>query len=224
MRLLPVVVTLAALSTLACAGGKKDAPEDTGVVDSGTGNGGNGSGGNGGNGGNGDNGSDTNGGNGEDSQPATWSEVLINFDELRSDQTVDTEYADSLVFEVEGNHHMNSWNYPSYAESPPNTAYTCSSPGGAGVSTDFTIRFTRPVRNFSFVSLGDQTNGPYATADITMEDGSTDTMKLRGDGGSSSGELQDFSAWENVTSIFVHDITDSYSVNIDDLTFELRDP
>ncbi len=153
----------------------------------------------------------------------TWHDVLIDFDELDRDQSVDTLYAEALVFEVEGGNSMNSWNYEAYSESPPCTAYTSSSPGGAGSEDDFRIVFTTPVRNFSFVSLGDQTDGKYGVADVLTEDGSTGTLNLRGDGGSSTGEVQDFSEWDNIVEISIRDISDPYTVNIDDITFEQQD-
>lgn len=221
MRTLPLTVVLFASLSLACAGGK--GADDTGGGAGG--NGGNG-GGNGGNGAGDDTGGDNGGDNGGDTEepPPTWSPVEINFDELRNDQPVDDVYAEWLTFEVEERCTMNSWNYASYAASPPNSAYTGTSPGGAGQAVNFWIHFARPVRNFQFTSLGDQTNGVYGHADVTLEDGTTGEKALRGDGGASSGEIQDFSQWEGIVDIYVRDITDANTVNIDDLTFEIQDP
>ena len=220
-RTLPVLASIVVLVSLACAGpkgGKDDGGDNGGADDTG--------GDNGGDSGGGDNGGGDNGGDsGEDTDPPpTWSAVEINFDELSRDQPVDEVYAEWLTFEVEDGCTMNSWDYPTYASSPPNSAYTGTSPGGAGRAVNFWIRFVRPVRGFEFTSLGDQTNGVYGYADVQLEDGSTAEKALRGDGGASSGEVQDFSEWEGIVGIYVRDITDAYTVNIDDLRFEIQDP
>ncbi|MCK6522185.1 hypothetical protein L6R49_12165 [Myxococcota bacterium] len=164
-----------------------------------------------------------------DSEPAeteppswTWTPVLINFDELPKQIDVDEHYSEYLTFEVEDGNSMWAWDYASYSRSEPYTVYTTKSAGGAGDESDFVIRFTNPVRAFEFWLLGDQTDGPLAKITVTMEDGSTAEELMVGDGGSSSAERVDLSAYENVVSVEVYEIDDPYTVNFDDFSFEVR--
>jgi hypothetical protein len=160
---------------------------------------------------------------GDDSDPPdwTWTPVLIDFDELSGEIDVGTTYPE-VTFSTDDDSRFYSWNYPSYARSEPYTAYTANSPGGAGVRADLTFTFTEPVRALEFWTLGDQTNGRYAWVDVVTEQGETGSVALVGDGGSSTAERCDLSAWEHITSITIRDVEDSYTVNIDDISFELR--
>jgi hypothetical protein len=160
---------------------------------------------------------------GEDSDPPdwTWTPVLIDFDELSGEIDVSTTYPE-VTFSTDDDSRFYSWYYPSYARSEPYTAYTAHSPGGAGVKADLTFTFTEPVRALEFWTLGDQTNGRYAWVDVVTEQGETGTVPLSGDGGSSSAERCDLSAWEHITSITIRDMEDSYTVNLDDISFEVR--
>ncbi len=152
----------------------------------------------------------------------TWTEVLIDFDELDREIAVDEEYAEWVVFEVEEPYSLYAWEYATYSRSEPFSAYTAESPSGAGVRTDITFRFAEPVRNLEFYTLGDQTDGRLARVDVVTEDGAEDTVPLEGDGSSTSAERCDLRDYENVVSITVRDIEDSYSVNFDDISFEIR--
>jgi hypothetical protein len=164
-----------------------------------------------------------------DSDPAeteppdwTWTAVEINFDELKKEIDVDEHYSEYLTFEVEDGNSMWAWDYASYSRSEPFTIYTTSSAGGPGDSSDFVIRFTNPVRGLQFWLLGDQTDGPLASVTVTLEDGSTYEERMVGDGGSSSAEVVDLAAYENIVSVAVYDIEDPYTVNFDDFSFEVR--
>jgi hypothetical protein len=151
-----------------------------------------------------------------------WTPVLINFDELQKQIDVDEHYSEYLTFEVEDGNSMWAWDYASYSRSEPYTIYTTSRAGGPGDSSDFVIRFTNPVRGFEFWLLGDQTDGPLAKITVTLEDGSTHDERMVGDGGSSSAERVDLTAYENIVSVAVYDIEDPYTVNLDDFSFEVR--
>ena len=147
----------------------------------------------------------------------------IDFDDLDREMDVSDVYAEWVTFEAgERGYALYSWDYPSYARSEPMSAYTTTSPSGAGASVDLTFHFAAPVRNLEFYTLGDQTDGRFAKVDVEMEDGSTDTTNLAGDGNSSTGERADLTDYDNVTSITIYEIEDAYSVNIDDISFEIR--
>ncbi|MFT5587506.1 MAG: hypothetical protein ACI9VR_005116 [Cognaticolwellia sp.] len=151
-----------------------------------------------------------------------WTPVLINFDELSGEPDVATVYPDVTFSSEEEGTALYAWEYASYSRSEPYTAYTARSAGGAGISTDLTFDFTDPVRALQFYSLGDQTNGTFGWVEVTMEDGSTASVDLVGDGSAGSAELCDLSAYENVTRIVLRDITDPNTVNLDDISFEVR--
>ena len=205
MRLLAVVSFLA-LCSLACAapGAEKDADDGGGGPFGGGGGGGE---------------DDT----GDEAPSYTWESVVIDFDELDREIDVSEEYAQWVTFETaERDYALYSWDYASYARSEPMSAYTTSGPSGAGVTVDLTFVFAAPVRGLAFYTLGDQTDGRFAKVDVELEDGSTDTVNLVGDGSSSTGERADLTDYEDVVSITIYDIEDAYSVNFDDITFELR--
>jgi len=159
----------------------------------------------------------------EDSDPPawTWTPVLIDFDELSGNIDVSTQYPD-VTFSTGEDTRLYAWDYASYARSEPFTAYTARSGGGAGVGSDLTFTFTEPVRALEFYTLGDQTNGSFAWVDVVMEGGATDSVQLVGDGGASSAELCDLTAWEHIVSITIRDMTDPNTVNLDDISFEVR--
>ena len=166
---------------------------------------------------------DTSGGGGDDTAVEyTWTPVLINFDELSDDIDVATVYPEVTFSSEEEGTALYAWDYASYSRSEPFTAYTARSGGGAGISTDLTFDFTDPVRALEFYSLGDQTNGKLGWVEVTMEDGSTAAVDLFGDGNAKTAELCDLSAYDNVTRIELRDITDSNTVNLDDISFEVR--
>lgn len=152
----------------------------------------------------------------------TWTPVEINFDELKKEIDVDEHYSEYLTFEVEDGNSMWAWDYAAYSRSEPFTIYTTSSAGGNGDKSDFVIHFTNPVRNFQFWLLGDQTDGPLAEITVTLEDGSSFEERMVGDGGSSTAEVVDLTAYENVVSVTVYNIDDPYTVNLDDFSFEVR--
>ena len=211
------VLTVCGLVALACGGGPKDAPDETGTDADDTG------GDNGGDNG-GDSGGDNGGDNGGDSEPDyQWEAVLIDFDDHDDSMDVTDRYAEWVTFEVDGREALHSWNYPTYSRSEPMSAYTTTSPGGPGVSVDLTFAFTRPVRALEFWTLGDQVNGPLAVVEIETEDGTVDTVDLRGDGGATSAERCDLTAYEHVTRISIVEMEDPYTVNLDDISFEIRD-
>jgi hypothetical protein len=151
-----------------------------------------------------------------------WTAVEINFDELSDEIDVATEYPEVTFSSSEDGTALYAWDYAQYSRSAPYTAYTARSAGGAGVVSDVTFDFTDPVRGLQFYMLGDQTNGKLGWVEVTMEDGSTGSVDMIGDGSNGSADLVDVSAFENVTQIVLRDITDSGSVNLDDITFEVR--
>lgn len=167
---------------------------------------------------------DTNGeGGGDDTAiEYTWTPVLIDFDELSGDPEVSTTYPEVTFSSAEDGTALYAWDYASYSLSEPCTAYTARSGGGAGISTDLTFTFTDPVRALEFYTLGDQTNGTYGWVEVFMEDGSTGQVDLVGDGSARSAELVDLKAFEHVTRIVLRDITDPNTVNLDDISFEVR--
>ena len=152
----------------------------------------------------------------------TWTPVLINFDELSDEMDVATVYPEVTFSSEDEGTALYSWDYAKYSRSEPFTAYTARSAAGAGVATDITFDFTDPVRALQFYMLGDQTNGKLGWVEVTMEDGSTGAVDMIGDGSNGSADLVDVSAFENVTQVVLRDITDSGSVNLDDISFEVH--
>ena len=47
------------------------------------------------------------------------------------------------------------------------------------------------------------------------------TVNLMGDGNSGTTEFHDLTAFSNVTSIFIHDVTDSFGLVYDDFSFQV---
>lgn len=159
----------------------------------------------------------------QDSGPIawTWTPVLIDFDELGGEIDLSDHYAE-VKFSTDDDSRLYAWDYASYSRSPPFTAYTANSPGGAGVKAELTFTFPEPVRNLEFYALGDQINGTYAWIEVFTEDGQTFAVDMVGDGSSGTAERMDLTQWEHVTKIVIRDMEDSYTVNLDDISFEVR--
>ena len=54
--------------------------------------------------------------------------------------------------------------------------------------------------------------------------GETHVESLIGDGAATSGDLTDLTAYTDVQSISVTDMSDPYTVTYDDITFEIQEP
>jgi hypothetical protein len=160
---------------------------------------------------------------GETTPAPTYTAVRIDFDELTEQIAVDELYAEHLVFEVDGGYHLYSWEATAIAPSPPYAAYTTDAPLGPGVATNLSLVFTRPVRALQFTTFADTTSGPLAGVRIETETGEPQDAEIVGDGDTSTGEVTDLGAHQDITRVEIHDITDDSSVAFDDFLFEIRE-
>jgi len=116
------------------------------------------------------------------------------------------------------------WSYTDYARSDPFSAYVSNAGAGLGRNSDMDWVFGAPVRNLEFYTLSDATEGDMAVITITLASGETHVESLVGDGAPTSGDLTDLSAYTDVQSISITDMTDPYTVTFDDIRFEIQEP
>ena len=54
-----------------------------------------------------------------------------------------------------------------------------------------------------------------------MEGGDTDSVQLVGDGGASTAERFDLTAWVHIVSITIRDMQEPSTVNLEDISFDV---
>jgi len=147
---------------------------------------------------------------------ATARAAIIDFDGLAEGEIVTNQFPE-LTFT--GNSFpvtvQDAGDYFS-GHSRPNTVF--SGPDALDPSGGFTIDFTSPVNDLSFVVLGDNDPGTPATIEIFHREGST-TAGLTLDGNVFNADLVDLAAFSDVTSIIISDNSDPFGLGFDDFTF-----
>jgi hypothetical protein len=144
----------------------------------------------------------------------TYSPVFINFDEQSASVTVDELY-EEVTFVVDAPYHLILGNFGQYY-SAPWMAYPSNASAG------YEMVFTRPVNALTFVVTGADQSVSIATVDVTTEDGAVVTVDLPGATDGWFG-YEDFTRFEDITSLKIYDVTDAASFGIDDLSFRERD-
>lgn len=99
--------------------------------------------------------------------------------------------------------------------------FLCTADIGGPVNCEHDVRlaFSTPVNGLSFYAVGDDGTGPVAAVDVFTGGQLAGTVDILGDGEPLEPSLVDLSAFENVTSILIHSVTDSMGLGYDEFTF-----
>lgn len=109
---------------------------------------------------------------------------------------------------------------PQYNGSKPN--FLCSGPLGGAIDCleETIIDFTNPVSGLTFNGLGiNNNNGTVADIDVFDARGLLATVPVMAHGGLNNPELQDLSAYSNISRIRIYNITDPGGIGWDDFIF-----
>lgn len=140
--------------------------------------------------------------------------VTINFDNLVASTVVTNQYADA-TFSAASGPLVVLGSAASFGTSVPN--FICS----AACATDFSVAFTAPVNNLTFLALGDGAAGTTGLIDVFDSNGLIATVNLVTDGVSTVPDLMNLSAFSNVTAITIRSITDPAGLGFDDFNFNV---
>lgn len=100
------------------------------------------------------------------------------------------------------------------------SASTCSNP--SGLSADSRSISLRGSYGQGFSkSGGDNDVGLQALIDVFVGGVLSATIQLTGDGDADTTDFQDLTAFTNVTSIFIRDVTDTFGLVYDDFSFQV---
>ncbi|KKD37603.2 Ig-like domain-containing protein [Limnoraphis robusta] len=145
--------------------------------------------------------------------------TIINFDELAGNTVVSDQYS-GVTFSTDPGSVVAIPIAGIFGTSAPNLIGTFDENGGLDGNLTLDVAFESPVNNFSFFTIGDDTNGTAALIDVYTADGLTTTVDLITDGNGFTPELVDLSTFTNITRININTITDPGGIGYDDFAFE----
>jgi hypothetical protein len=152
---------------------------------------------------------------------STASAVVIDFDALAAGSVIGTQ--SGATFSTPGGDGEVRVFNGCCSQTDPNSAG--AHPGaGFDFNADMHVDFAASVNNLMFWSGGDDDAGVVAMIDVFGLGGlflGTVGLVADGDGGGLTEELQDLSAFLNVTSIHIRDVTDSAGLVYDTFSFDV---
>ena len=144
--------------------------------------------------------------------------VTINFDGLAGNTVVTNQFSEATFSSKEGFDILTVSRY--FGSSRPNFICTGISTKGIDCVQDVFVSFTNPVKDLSFLFIGDDTAGQKGFVDVF---GASDillgTVTMTGDGKGSTPKLVDLSAFSDVGRINIRNVTDQFGIGFDDFTF-----
>lgn len=149
--------------------------------------------------------------------------VDINFDDLPAGpitgEVVSTQYPQATFSSTPGNVNYVT-TQPQLTDSPPN--FICTGPigGEIGCMQDTIVSFTSPVSDLTFSAIGVNDSGQVALVDVYTDGTLAATVPIIGQGNGEVPLPVDLSAYTDVTSIDIREITDAGGIGWDDFSFE----
>jgi PEP-CTERM motif len=145
---------------------------------------------------------------------------VINFDELANNTVVNNVYAGVTFGTTGGDGEVRVYN-ACCAQSIPNSIASHAG-SGFNFNGDLRVTFASAVNNLMFYTGGDNnTTGSVGLVDVFGTSGLLATVQLIGDGDGQglTEELQNLSAYLNVTSIHIRNVTDAAGLVYDTFSF-----
>lgn len=97
--------------------------------------------------------------------------------------------------------------------------FLCTGSPGINCVGETILNFTNPVHDLSFLAVGSNNAGVQALVDVFVNGVFAATNNITVGGIFNTPDLVDLSAFNNVTSIRIHDITDGGGLGWDDFTY-----
>jgi len=149
---------------------------------------------------------------------ASATSTVINFDDLTNGTVITNQYASATFSSVAG--YVNYvTTQPEYMGTPPN--FLCTGPVGGSIDCahDTLVNFTNPVDSLTFQALGIDDVGLVAQVDVYVNDAYASTVDVMGNAEGLSPVLVDLTAYSDVTSIRIYNITDGGGIGWDTFSF-----
>jgi hypothetical protein len=142
--------------------------------------------------------------------------TVINFADLADGTVVTDQYPSATFSSTSGN-----VNYVSDQEEYNTPSFICTGPadGSMNCSADTIVNFTSPVSDLTFDGVGINDTGQVAEAEVFDSSGLIATVPIIGHAGGYTAELEDLSAYSDVTSIDLTDITDGGGIGWTNFSF-----
>jgi hypothetical protein len=143
--------------------------------------------------------------------------VVINFDSLADGAIVTNQFPEATFSSTAG--FVNQITAQSLGSSLPN--FICTGPTGGSIDcvNETIVNFTNPVNNLKFLEVGDNNAGVNAQVDVFVNGVFASTVGAVGDGNPFAPNLVDLSAFNDITRIRIHSITDAAGLGWDDFSF-----
>jgi hypothetical protein len=145
------------------------------------------------------------------------SAVVIDFDLLANGAVVTNQFPEATFSSTAG--FVNRITAQSLGSSLPNFICTGPAAGGIDCAHETIVDFTNAVGNLTFLEVGDNDAGVNALVDVFVNGVFTATVGAVGDGNPNLPNLVDLSAFNNITRVRIHSISDLAGLGWDDFTF-----
>lgn len=148
------------------------------------------------------------------------SAVVINFDALADGEVVTNQFPEATFSSTAG--FVNRITAQPLGSSLPN--FICTGPAAGGIDCvhETIVDFTNAVNSLTFLEVGDNNSGINALVDVFVNGVFTSTIGAVGDGNPQLPNLVDLSAFNNITRIRIHSITDLAGLGWDDFSFNVE--
>lgn len=150
---------------------------------------------------------------------ASAAPTVIGFEEFGnvgiSGPSVTTEYP-GVVFSSTGSNVNIVSTQPGIGDG---NNFLCTGSPGINCVGETILNFTNPVHDLSFLAVGSNNTGVQALVDVFVNGVFAATNNITVGGIFNTPDLVDLSAFNNVTSIRIHDITDGGGLGWDDFTY-----
>ena len=140
----------------------------------------------------------------------------INFDNLPVSTVVSSQYPQAVFSSDPGEVLLTV--AQNLGSSLPNFICTAPAAGVIDCTHSVIVKFTSPVNNLTFLGTGVNDTGKVAEVDVFQNGVLSSTVDMMGIS-TIAPVLVDLSAFTNVTSIDIHDITDLEGIGWDDFVF-----
>jgi hypothetical protein len=147
---------------------------------------------------------------------AAGAQTDIDFSDLADGTVVTNQYPSASFSSTAG-----GVNYVSDQPAYNTPSFICTGPAGGSIdcTADTIVNFTSPVSDLTLDAVGVNDTGHVAEAEVFDASGLIATVPIIGDAGGYTAQLVDLSAYSDVTSIDLTDITDGGGIGWTNFSF-----
>jgi hypothetical protein len=152
-------------------------------------------------------------------QPAKVNADIITFDDLADGISVTNQYLGVTFSSSAGFENRTLGDAGSFGSSPPNHLLTAAVGGAYTGLNDTILDFSIPVNNLTFLGTAINTSGQVATVDVFVNSSLANSVGILGDGSPFTPDMVDLSAFNNVSRVVIHSVSDPGGLGWDDFQF-----